>query len=151
MEKAHWISIIGLALLILGIAFPYTVPADESYRYEVNTIQNTSVSSDSQPETVPYSSLSSDEKQIFDISLTENRPIIREEPVNGTNFIVSHDQVGLGVNMVAVSYQNSIYIVEGYVIRSNVGLRFWGGPVVITIGVLLGTIGLIASKTDLIN
>lgn len=151
MEKALLISIIGLALLILGIAFPYVVPADESYRYEVNTIQNTSVSSDSQPETVAYSRLSSEEKQIFDTSLTEDRPIIREEPVNGTTYITSYDQVGLGVNMVAVSYQNSIYIVEGYVIRSNVGLRFWGGPVFILIGALLGTIGLIASKTDLIN
>lgn len=150
MVTTRWISILGLAILVLGVVFPSVVPVDQHYRYEVNTIQNSSAPGGSEPQPIPYERLSEDEKKVFDTGINTSEPIIRDEPVNGTNFVTSSDTVGFDVNMVAVSYRSTVYVVEGYISRSTAGLRFWVPKILIVIGALLATIGLVASKTDLL-
>ncbi|MDN4015189.1 hypothetical protein QX233_22335, partial [Chryseobacterium gambrini] len=70
-------------------------------------------------------------------------------PVNGSHFVTGEDQVGYGENREAVRYRGENYTVVGNEIRPQFGLRYWGKPLLVGLGALIGALtalGVVAGR-----
>jgi hypothetical protein len=131
-------GLLALALVVAGVALPAAVP-DSRYEYTVDRGLEPA-SGPEPPEPVPYAALSDAERAVFDAALDGTEPVRRPSPVNGSHFAAASDEGGYGNSLTAVSYRGENYTVDGAVVRPLFAVRYWGGPILVGLGLAVGAL-----------
>jgi len=139
MRPAAVYGVLALLLVATGVVLPAALP-DCRYEYEVESGFADPAAATHEHDPVSYRTLSADERAVFDAALDGDEPVTGPEPPSGNRLVAATDEGGYGNRLTAVVYRGENYTVDGTAVRPFFAIQYWGRPLLVSLGVLVGTL-----------